>query len=161
MTSSALFSDDRRYRYWLLRQWEPTKPMVAFIGLNPSVANEKDDDPTIRRCIGFAERWKYGGMLMMNLYAWCSTQPTRMWQRYAKGYDIAGGEQNSSSALMVYAHHYGTEQIIAAWGHDKLDRWRRLKTANWRLDCLKINTDAQPGHVLYLPYLAERQPWNY
>lgn len=161
MTSSALFSDDRRYRYWLLRQWEPEKPNVAFIGLNPSTADETEDDPTIRRCMGFAVKWGYGGMLMMNLYAWRSTQPKRMWERYQKGYTISGGPKNMPEVLREYANVFHIEQTVAAWGADKLDRWRLFKSGDWKLDCLKINDDGQPGHPLYLPYLAERQPWNY
>jgi hypothetical protein len=161
MTSVALFSDDRRYRYWLLRQWDPQKPAVAFIGLNPSTADEKINDPTIRRCIGFAERWGYGGLLMLNLYAYRSTIPSKMWKVHRRGGDIIGGERGYVMALMGYARQHGCEQTIAAWGNDKLDRHIALKSTPWKLDCLKINDDGQPGHVLYLPYLAERQPWNY
>lgn len=161
MTSSALFSDDRRYRYWLLREWNPQLPKVAFVGLNPSVANEKDDDNTIRRCIGFAERWQYGGLLMLNMYGYCSTLPSRMWTLHYRGGDIVGGERNYVVALQGYLKDFGVEQTIAAWGSDKLGRHRTFKDSSWKLDCLKTNTSGQPGHPLYLPYLAERQPWNY
>jgi len=134
---------------------------VAFIGLNPSSADETKNDPTVRKCIGFAQRWGYGGLLMLNLYALMATKPARMWERHQKGYSISGGFKNDPVFLKAYIDKFEVKQIIAAWGCDKLDRWRTLKAAEWRLDCLKINDDGQPGHPLYLPYMAERRPWNY
>lgn len=67
MKKNAILSDDRKYRYVLSRNWDETKPTVLFIGLNPSIADESEDDPTIRRCINFAKDWGYGGILMTNL----------------------------------------------------------------------------------------------
>ena len=49
MKKNAILSDDRKYRYVLSRNWDETKPTVLFIGLNPSIADESEDDPTIRR----------------------------------------------------------------------------------------------------------------
>jgi hypothetical protein len=161
VTSSALFSSDRRYRYWLLRTWDLEKPRVAFVGLNPSTADEREDDPTIRRCIGFAKLWGYGGLLMLNMYAFRSTKPGKMWEKHRNGGDIVGGKQNYVEAMQNYIAEFDVEQVIAAWGSDKLTRHVTFKTASWKLDCLKINDDGQPGHPLYLPYMAERQPWNY
>ena len=57
MNKGAKLSDDKLYRYSLWRIWDDKKPYVLFIGLNPSTADETEDDPTIRRCIGFAESW--------------------------------------------------------------------------------------------------------
>ena len=78
---SATFSPCRRWRYTLLRRWEPANLIVvAFIGLNPSTADETLDDPTIRRCIGFAKAWGAGGMYMLNLFGWRSTDPAGCWR---------------------------------------------------------------------------------
>ena len=55
MFQDAKISSDGKYRYSLVREWDKEKPKVLFIGLNPSTADEKTDDPTIRRCIGFAK----------------------------------------------------------------------------------------------------------
>ena len=60
MTGTALFSPCQRFRYTLTRTWDETKSGVAFICLNPSTATATEDDPTIRRCIGFAKTWGYG-----------------------------------------------------------------------------------------------------
>ena len=72
--SSAVVSPCERYRY-VLRRVFGSGPAVMFVGLNPSTADEHRDDPTIRRCIGFAKRWGYGTVVVTNLYAWRATQP--------------------------------------------------------------------------------------
>jgi hypothetical protein len=134
---------------------------VAFIGLNPSKANEENNDPTVRRCIGFAQRWGYGGLLMLNLYSFMATMPCDLWRKHRMAGDIVGGARGFIISLREYAQKYGAEQVIAAWGADKLERWKTVKASDWKMDCLKINESGQPGHPLYLPYLQERQPWNY
>ena len=67
--NTAEFSPDRVYRYALYRTWGRDKRRVLFVGLNPSTADESVDDPTIRRCKGFAADWGYGGLIMANLFA--------------------------------------------------------------------------------------------
>ena len=74
-SGGALFSPDRRYRYRLWRVWGDGNRRVVFVGLNPSKADERSDDPTIRKCIGFAKRWGYGALDMVNLFALVSTSP--------------------------------------------------------------------------------------
>ena len=74
----AVFSPCRTYRYALSRVWAADKPYALFIGLNPSTADETLDDPTIRRCIDFAKRWGYGGLVMANLFAYRATDPAVM-----------------------------------------------------------------------------------
>ncbi|TMF61888.1 MAG: DUF1643 domain-containing protein, partial [Chloroflexi bacterium] len=66
----ATFSADRRYRYRLWRRWDGARPVVAFVMLNPSTADARRDDPTIRRCIGFAKSWGFGGVEVVNLFAY-------------------------------------------------------------------------------------------
>ncbi len=73
MIKDAILSEDRKYRYILSRTWDETKPTVLFIGLNPSTADEKTDDPTIRKCINYAKCWGYGKILMANLFAFRNT----------------------------------------------------------------------------------------
>jgi len=78
MTKDALISRDGFYRYWLSRTWDHDKKIVIFIGLNPSTADAEKDDPTIRRCISFAQDWGYGGLVMLNLFAFRATHPADM-----------------------------------------------------------------------------------
>jgi len=76
--TGAVFADDRTHRLYLWRRWEKDGPWVMFIGLNPSTADEKTNDPTVRRCIGFAQRWGYSGMFMCNAYTLVSTDPKKL-----------------------------------------------------------------------------------
>ena len=74
--SGALFSDDsRKYRYALWRIWDSSLDTLLFIGLNPSTAAHVQDDPTIRRLVGFAKAWGFGGLYAGNLSA--LSLPTR------------------------------------------------------------------------------------
>src|SRR5262245_38555366 len=78
MLRSAVFSPCRKYRYSLTRIWDAERPNVMFVGLNPSTADDQVDDPTVRRCIGFARKWRFGGMIIVNLFAYRSTDPNRL-----------------------------------------------------------------------------------
>src|SRR6478736_7134631 len=80
MIRDAAFSGDRKYRYWLKREWHDEMftdiKRLVFIGLNPSTANAVDDDPTIRKVITIAKRHGYSGVVMLNLFAIVSTDPS-------------------------------------------------------------------------------------
>ena len=108
ISQGARFSDDRVYRYSLWRCWNPSQPYVMFVGLNPSTADEKDDDPTIRRCIGFCKSWGFGGLYMLNLFALRSTDP-----KLLKSHTDPVGADNNR-ALSMYAE--ASAWVIAAWG---------------------------------------------
>lgn len=73
--NGADFSNDGKYRYALWRVWDNSKPLIMFIGLNPSTANQVDNDPTIRCVIKFCKSWGYGGFYMMNCFAYISSKP--------------------------------------------------------------------------------------
>ena len=75
LESSAVFSECRRYRYVLRRIWDREKSPAMFVGLNPSTADEVRNDPTVTRCIGYAQRWGAGGLIMTNIFAFRSTDP--------------------------------------------------------------------------------------
>ncbi len=75
LPSGVEFSTDRRYRYNLWRRWQNTSEYLRFIGLNPSTAEEHDDDRTISRCWQFTACLGYGAFYMANLFALCSKDP--------------------------------------------------------------------------------------
>ena len=106
--SGADFSDCGRYRYKLWRLWDDTRPEVMFIMLNPSTADATADDPTIRRCIGFARAWGYGGVRVGNLFAWRTPYP----QALRSALDPIG--RHNDSALCELAE--GAALVVAAWG---------------------------------------------
>ena len=78
INKTANFSSCHKYRYSLYRIWDKKKKFVLFIGLNPSTADEGMDDPTIRRCSGYAQNWGYGGFMMVNLFAYRTTFPSNL-----------------------------------------------------------------------------------
>lgn len=75
---TATLSDDRTYRYRLTRTWDTTLPTCVFIMLNPSTADETKNDPTIRRCIKYAETWGYGKLVVGNLFAYRTSDPDEL-----------------------------------------------------------------------------------
>lgn len=146
--NTAEFSDCRKYRYSLWRWWDKSKPYVLFIGLNPSTADETNDDKTITRCINFAKDWGYGGLCMANLFAFRATKPKDM-----KKADDPIGLFNDLF-LATLARNAGI--VIIAWGTNgnHLCRDNAVKMMLLRnqilVNCLGKNADVSPKHPLYL-----------
>ena len=158
----AIFSPDRTYRYTLWRVWGEG-PFVHFILLNPSTANEIDNDPTVERCERRARRWGYGGMHLTNIFAYRSTSP---WTLY-KMYDPIGPD-NNKSIIKAMAESSCT---ICGWGtHGKLlNRHDSVKELIkfYIVYALRVNKNGIPTHPLYLSYKLEpfpifnnTKPWN-
>ena len=144
MKKDAILSEDRKYRYVLSRIWDETKPMVAIIGLNPSTADEKEDDNTITKCINFANNWGYGGIYMLNLFAYRATSPQDM---FNSEYPI--GEENDT-----YIDKYSklSDKVICAWGNDGNYKHRSQEVLS-KIEnkyYLKLNKTGEPAHPLYL-----------
>ncbi len=144
MQKTAMFSDDRIYRYSLSRIWNERKGVVAFIGLNPSTADENVDDPTITRCIRFTDSWGYGGITMVNLFAFRATNPKDM--KAAK--DPVG----PSNDLELMRADFCSDLVILAWGihGDFLNRNKKVLSYLREPHCLALTKAGQPRHPLYL-----------
>lgn len=140
---NATFSPCRRYRYTLWRRWGDG-PYANFVGLNPSTADETQDDPTIRRCIRFAREWGYGALCMTNLFAFRATDPKVM---LAEPAPI--GPQNDD---WLRASGIDAGIVIAAWGahggHHNRDEAVLGMFAN--MHHLGLTKDGKPRHPLYL-----------
>jgi len=143
MKNTAKLSKCRKYRFALWRTWDDAKPVVLFIGLNPSTADENSDDPTLTRCINYAKLWGYGGVCMANLFAFRATEPAQM--KSAK--DPVGSQNNRW--LKNLAGEAGL--IVAAWGNDGiyLQRSKQVRKMLPGIHCLKINKSGEPAHPLY------------
>lgn len=145
--SNAIFSPCRKYRYILWRRWgeDWQSNYVMFIGLNPSTADETQDDPTIRRCIKFVKDWGYSGLCMTNLFAYRATNPKDM----LAAPDPVGEENDK------YLAPYSAKAriAIAAWGNHgtHLGRYLQVKAMIPNLYCLKLTASGMPRHPLYLP----------
>lgn len=76
--STAKFSDDGLYRYYLRRVWSNDHPHAMCIGLNPSTADANSNDTTIRNLIIMMDRLGYGGFYMVNLFALITSKPDKL-----------------------------------------------------------------------------------
>ena len=143
INKSATFSNCRKYRYALSRSWDAKKKIVLFIGLNPSTADEKKDDPTIRRCINYAQSWGFGGLQVANLFAYRATKPTKL--RYVEN---PVGDDNDQQLIKLSKM---ADLTVAAWGNEGalINRDKQVIKLIPNLMCLKINKSGQPAHPLY------------
>ena len=144
LVSDAFFSEDRIYRYALWRIWNDLLPTVLFIGLNPSTADEVQNDPTIRRCMRFANDWGFGGYIMGNIFGYRSTDPKKL-----KLLDNPIGLDNNYWLTKL---HKEADLTIGAWGnHGKLlNRGEQVLNLIDNIYCLKVTNEGQPSHPLYL-----------
>jgi hypothetical protein len=146
--ADAYLSDDRKFRYWLLRVWDDTLPINCTCGVNPSTADELQDDPTIRKDIGFSSRLGFGGLVKVNLSAFRSTDP-----KGARYQPI--GEFNTPAHIRQYFDAFNAKQMTFCWGRNGNHFYRQA--ANLRAEfpkamCFGRNPDGTPRHTLMLPY---------
>jgi len=144
--TGAIFSEDRKYRYALWRVWNPSRPILLQVGLNPSDANEFKNDPTITRGIVRADRNGFGGFFMGNLYAFVSTDPKAL--------------LNNDNSVGEFTDYYLKQMVMLS--NRQLCGWGSFKPVAKRAPvvlsmikepyCLGINADGQPKHPLYVSY---------
>jgi hypothetical protein len=144
MRRSAAFDATGRYRYGLVRTWARGR-RVAFVMLNPSTADAARDDPTIRRCVGFARAWGFGSLEVVNLFALRTPQP-----RDLVGAADPVGPENGRHVARALGR---ADLVVAAWGgaalaraSDPLGRYAGVAT----LRCLGRTRSGAPRHPLYL-----------
>jgi hypothetical protein len=155
---SAVISECGTYRYRLERGRGRT---LAVIMVNPSTADAENDDPTIRKVLGFADRLNCGRIIVGNKFAFRATDINEL----RKARDPVGPEND---------HHI--EQIlcegdlhVVAWGSlnklpDSLrDRWKEIVRIADRLgvdlNCIGTNADKHPKHPLMTAYTTAMAPW--
>lgn len=152
LQSRATFSEDRVYRYTLRRTWDHGKGFCAFVGLNPSTADETNDDPTIRRCVGFARSWGYGGIMMLNLFAYRATDPRELLRLGGSLIDRAVGPDNNGF-LTVMTELVACREIVCCWGawpHINGRDKEVLALLSMRPKCLGLTQKGFPRHPLYV-----------
>lgn len=140
----TIFSPCRKYRYTLWREWPGGEGYAMFLCLNPSTADEIQDDPTVRRCINYAKAWGYAGFFMMNIFAYRATDPRDM-----KAVADPVGPDNDKHLLRVAS---GAGVVVAAWGTHGTHNGREAEILKLipTLHCLKLTKDNHPAHPLYL-----------
>jgi hypothetical protein len=157
-SGGATFSECGTYRYTLTRTIVRggQAGTVAFVGLNPSTATAEEDDPTIRRCIRFAHDWGFDRLLMLNLYAYRSTDPKRL----AQVKDPVG--PHNDAVLAGYCD--AADLVVAAWGAFPFAQARasRVVSGSNRLiedyTVLGLTAKGDPRHPLYMR--ADCRPLN-
>ena len=161
MRGTASFSRCGTWRYTLTRDLGGTRPLVV-IGLNPSTADARRDDPTVRREIAFARRWGFGRLIKLNAYAFRATDPRVMFAAAARGVDIVGPRNDAAIADAIADAREADGLVIVAWGrHARPERVATLVAllAGTRVRCLRYNLDGSPTHPLYMPANARLRPW--
>lgn len=161
MIIGTQFSPCQRYRYTLERQFSMVDPHRArwctFLMLNPSTADQVENDNTINRCIDYAKRWGYDGLLVGNLYAYRSTDPRAL----LLAADPVGEENDEWLVNMAAL----SEIVVCAWGvNAHPDRALRvtemLHEMGTDLRYLIKTKAGVPGHPLYLKKELLPQPWG-
>lgn len=157
-------------RLELIRSWGPG-PRLVVAGLNPSRADGRRDDPTMRREMGFAWRWGYGSLVKVNVYPFITSSPAELKRLLAiPALEAAAFRRNVE---ICAGWLKAAPMAIAAWGNhadaDGLKRWLTAieKRIGGRLawHCLATNADGSPKHTLArgrhrIPDDATPQPWS-
>lgn len=155
MSTSAVLSDEREYRYQLLRSWDSEKPTLAFIMLNPSTADEIKDDPTIRRCVGYAEDWGFGKLIVGNLYAYRTSDPEEL-----NKIENPIGPKNDKYLKDICDK---ADKVLVAWGANEAVENREVEVAEFldsELYALNTTKHGHPNHPLYQPKDIEPEVWE-
>lgn len=146
--AGAEFSACGTYRYRLWRIWDTDKPLLLWIMLNPSTADDKQLDPTCARCQKWAQTWGYGGFMVANVFALRSTDPKGLYRIN----DPVGSENDQAIRDMVAM----ADKVIVAWGNHAEYKGRftevlqMLDEMGVEPECLVVTQEGQPGHPLYL-----------
>lgn len=155
--SSALYSDCEQYRYALTRVWDPAAPRVLFLMLNPSKATEVQNDPTVERCERRARTLGYGGMRVVNIFAFRATDP-----RDLKAASDPNGPDNDAA---IRDGVEWADDVIAAWGAhgDHHRRGAAVAALLAEMQCpalqLGLTKAGHPRHPLYIGYARQPQGW--
>lgn len=154
----AIFSEDRRFRFSLTIIWEPELPIINFLMLNPSTADEIKNDPTVERCERRVRMWGFGGLIVTNIFALRATNPDDLYSQ-----SVIIGKDNDIHIMKAAER---AEYTVCAWGgHGKLlgrgmNVKKMLLDQDIKIAALKLSKDGQPYHPLYLPYTCEMWKWS-
>lgn len=162
MKGWAVISDCERYRYALGRVWDETLPVLVYIMLNPSTADALKPDHTVTKCIGFAKRWGFGGILVLNLWALRSRHPEDLWAAS----DPVGPENDEHLRYFARAARDTDSDVVVAWGLNATGKERRAQVVELllreRVQLWAIDTcnNGEPGHPLMLRYASMPRLWG-
>lgn len=159
MIRTAHISDDGLYRYRLGRAWDSDRPVMVWVMLNPSTADADVDDPTIRRCISFAERAGCGAIDVVNLFSFRSTHPNNLLHHRYAGGDLCGPLHRDVFRSAI--NNADVSHVVAAWGAHPAARFageRFILPAGTM--CLGLTKSGAPRHPLYVKGDTPFEPWR-
>jgi len=164
LITRAEISQCGEYRYSLTRIWDRSLPVLSWCMLNPSTADACTDDPTVRKCVGFAKRLGYGGIRIVNLFAFRARNPLDL----LAAADPSGPENEEVLNDLVHRR-----SVMVGWGAS-VRRLRIQTPITWLSDvgrmriaygpstcwrCLGFTKSGEPRHPLMLSYDTTTQPW--
>ena len=156
-STSARFSECRAYRYELRRTWGDG-PLVNYLMLNPSSADEIENDPTVERCERRAVKMGYSGLVVTNLFALRATDPKQM-----KAHAEPVGPENDAAILAAARE---ARLVLCAWGNHGGHRGRAaavralLAREGVELWCLRVTKKGEPEHPLFVAYQLRPKLWR-
>ncbi len=141
------------HRYHLWRAWVPGARSLTWVMLNPSTADGDVDDPTVRKCIGFARQWGFGSIDVVNAYSYRTRSPKEL---RASGYPNG---THADAAIRGVLRRY-TDRVVYAWGTKALgDRVAQVdalvRAEGFEPWTLGLTQGGHPQHPLYVPYETE------
>lgn len=156
MIKSATLNETRTHRFDLVRRWNYDQPIIMWGGgLNPSTADAYEDDPTIRRCIGFTKDMGYGGFVIVNLFSFRSPHPNDVKRKYLEDKDVTFGKWNTS---IVQEWLRRVDKVIPCWGTN--GSWAKDQVMEMcavvvvfasPCQCLGYTKEGHPKHPLMVP----------
>lgn len=156
--ATATFNTAETHRFRLSRVWDETGPRCVFAMLNPSTADAFKLDPTVTRCVRFAQKWGFGALEVVNIFALRSTDPAGL-----KKVSDPTGKGNDEA---IVAATTAADLVVAAWGvHAALESRgtkvrQLLANAEVQLSYLRLTKAGFPGHPLYLPGDTQPTVWK-
>jgi hypothetical protein len=159
MNKSAVVSECGQFRYILRRSWDISRPALGFIMLNPSTADADQDDPTIRKCVGFAERLGFGAIVVTNLFAHRATDPANLKR--------AGYPRGPENDEWIRKGMREASQVVCAWGSNARGLVRPaevlliLSGHRVKRQALALTDDGIPRHPLMLPYTCSMMEFDH
>lgn len=160
-STGAIFSDCETYRYLLWRVWDDSLPRALMLMMNPSTANEAENDPTVERQIRRVLMWprigfpfSVGGLEVANVFAYRETDSTKLRSLHLSGFDLVGPDNDAmildaARRAVVVVCGWGVPGTLGGRGDAVL---RLLRAAGIRPYGLQLNSDGTPRHPLYVRY---------
>ncbi|MET3576097.1 DUF1643 domain-containing protein [Bhargavaea ullalensis] len=146
---TVMFDSTERHRYRLNVIWDVLKPSCLFIMINPSTADAMEPDPTLNRCVGFAERHGFGSLEVVNLYSYRTKDVKELWN--------SGELHCPENDLRVKEAIRTADQVIVAWGNEGANNGKYRLALDWIREagktpyCFGKTASGMPKHPLFLP----------